>query len=39
MSEKICETCKYEDLDLFNDEPCRSCTCDTNDKWEPKDDV
>ena len=33
---KVCETCKYEDDNLF-EEPCRSCQIGPNQNWEPKD--
>lgn len=32
---RVCETCKYEDYDLFG-EPCRSCEIGPNQNWEPK---
>ena len=35
---KVCENCKYEDLGLFTDQPCLSCSVYTADKWEPKED-
>ena len=35
---RICENCKYEDVNMWIDEPCISCIIETNSNWEEKDD-
>jgi hypothetical protein len=35
---KVCENCKYELWSLWLP-PCTECNIDTNNKWEPIDDV
>ena len=35
--EKICENCKYEEIEWCG-EPCHHCDVNTFDKWEPKED-
>ena len=35
--ERECETCKYEDVEIF-EAPCKDCIIGWNSKWERRDD-